>query len=99
MLTNLVSGCLAVAMVATVVFGVVAIRTRWMLPWLRRSTFRPVLWGYASLAGGAGMGLWAVGMRSDRADAEVFALAGVLLLVTNAVLSYLATRPGRVPTP
>ncbi|UUU24714.1 hypothetical protein [Streptomyces sp. DSM 40750] len=97
MLTNIVIGCLAAAMAATAVLGAIAIRTRWMVPWLRRSTLRPVLWGYASLAGSAGMGLWSFGMMADRAD--VYGLAGLILLITNAVLSFLATRPGRVTTP
>ncbi|WP_158711354.1 hypothetical protein [Streptomyces sp. NRRL S-1824] len=29
--------------------GIVAIRTGWVLPWLRAKVFRPRLWGYASL--------------------------------------------------
>ncbi|MFE7840999.1 hypothetical protein ACFU53_34565 [Streptomyces sp. NPDC057474] len=97
MLTNIGIGCLAAVMVATVVFGVVAIRTGWMLPWLRRRTLRPVLWGYATLAGSAGLCLWCVGMTAERAD--VFGLAGLVLIATNTVLSYLATRPGPVTTP
>ncbi len=98
MLTNIGIGCLAAAVVATVVFGVAAIRTGWLLPWLRRGTLRPVLWGYATLAGGAGLCLWCVGMAAAE-RAEVFGIAGLLLIVTNTVLSYLATRPGRVITP
>ncbi|UUU31122.1 hypothetical protein JIX56_15070 [Streptomyces sp. CA-210063] len=97
MLTNIGIGCLAATMVVTAVLGVAAIRTGWMVPWLRRSTLRPALWGYASLAGGAGLGLWSYGMTTYRADA--YGLAGLALLITNAVLSFLATRPGRVTTP
>ncbi|WP_371577165.1 hypothetical protein [Streptomyces sp. NBC_01314] len=96
MLTTVGIGFLAAAMVATTVFGVVAIRTEWMLPWLRRSTPRPVLWGCATLSGSAGLGLWCVAMATERAD--VFGL-GLILIVTHTVLSYLATRPGRVTTP
>lgn len=96
MLTNIGIGILATVMVVTAVFGVAAIRTGWMLPWLRRSTLRPVLWGWATLVGSAGSCLWCVGMATERAD--VFGLGGVALLATNTVLSFLATRPGRVTT-
>ncbi|MFF6786036.1 hypothetical protein [Streptomyces sp. NPDC012510] len=92
MLTNIGIGLLAAAMVATTVFGVAAIRTGWMLPWLRRTTFRPVLWGWATLAGSAGLCLWCVGVATDRAGA--FGLGGLALILTNTVLSFLATRPG-----
>ncbi|MGW0840725.1 hypothetical protein ACWD26_11270 [Streptomyces sp. NPDC002787] len=97
MLTNIGIGCLAAVVVATAVFGVAAIRTGWLLPWLRRSTLRPALWGWATIVGGAGLCLWCVGMTNDRAD--VFGPAGLVLIVTNMVLSFLATRPGRVTTP
>ncbi|MBP5891227.1 hypothetical protein ACSCB1_16425 [Streptomyces europaeiscabiei] len=97
MLATVGIGFLAAAMVATTVFGVVAIRTQWMLPWLRRSTLRPVLWGWATLSGSAGLGLWCVAVATERVDA--FGLAGLILIVTDTVLSYLATRPGRVTTP
>ncbi|MFE7760331.1 hypothetical protein [Streptomyces sp. NPDC057438] len=96
MLTTIGIGALVAAAVASAAFGVVAIRTQWLLPWLRRGTPRPVLWGWATLAGSAGLCLWCVGMTAGRA--EVFGLAGLTLVIVNAALSYLATRPARATT-
>ncbi|MFI5634668.1 hypothetical protein ACIA8E_36035 [Streptomyces sp. NPDC051664] len=39
----------AVMSTLATVEGIAAIRTGWVLPWLRNKVFRPRLWGYASL--------------------------------------------------
>ncbi|MGW5276639.1 hypothetical protein ACWEQP_29645 [Streptomyces sp. NPDC004044] len=39
----------AVMSTLAVVEGIAAIRTGWVVPWLRNKVFRPRLWGYASL--------------------------------------------------
>ncbi|TQE25063.1 hypothetical protein [Streptomyces ipomoeae] len=85
----------AVVVFTVVVFAVIAIRTEWILPWLRRSTLRPRLWGYSALFGGAGLGLWCFAHAIHRP--ALFSAAAVGLFVVSTGLSFRATRPGRVP--
>lgn len=80
-------------------FGVIAIRTGWMLPWPRAKTPRPRLWGYSSLLGVVGMCGIYFGYRVD--ELVLFAVA-VFAFTGSGVPNLLADRPGgvrRAPPP
>ncbi|GHE32889.1 hypothetical protein [Streptomyces capitiformicae] len=91
---NIVTGFLATVSLVVVVFAVIAIRTAWLLPWLRRSTLRPRMWGYATLVGGVALALFSYAFATERSSA--IGAAAVVLFLVSSVLSFLATRPGRV---
>ena len=48
-------GTVALMAGAGVVCGGVAVRTDWLLPWLRRRTVRPKMWGYGAMLAGTGL--------------------------------------------
>ncbi|WP_234046406.1 hypothetical protein [Streptomyces adelaidensis] len=87
-------GIAGALIVASTVCAVIAIRTGWMPPWLRR-TLRPRLWGYSTLIGNAGICLWLFAFRADGMSTPAALAAGVLF-AANMAISPLANRPGRV---
>ncbi|NEC87550.1 hypothetical protein [Streptomyces sp. SID12501] len=77
--------------------GGVAVRTGWLLPWLRRRTLRPELWGYGAMLGSAGLLLqMAYGAVDELDNSQTIGTAvfvtSVLLLVAGAWFQLLATR-------
>ncbi|MEU6219573.1 hypothetical protein ABZ845_18940 [Streptomyces sp. NPDC047022] len=85
-----------VAMVLYAVSGVVAITTNRMVAWQRRAVLRPRLWGGGALALAGGLGLVrCAGSVRDLTAADVLFPAGLLLLLTGALLQILGRRPGR----
>ncbi|MGW0709067.1 hypothetical protein ACWD4G_24470 [Streptomyces sp. NPDC002643] len=82
----------AVTVVVTT-FAVLAIRTGWLLPWLRAKTLRPHLWGCSSLLGAVGM---CVMYASYRVDEPTLLTVAVFAFLGSWYLSLLADRPGRV---
>lgn len=90
---NVVIGFLATVSLVVVVFAVIAIRTGWLLPWLRRSTLRPCLWAYATLVGAVALDLFCYAWAGEGSYA--IGAAAIVLCLVSSVLSFLATRPGR----
>ena len=79
-------------------FGVLAIATGRMPPWLRRRTLRPRLWGYGTVCSSAGPALWAVSFMVITSDIafSVLALVGLVLMLGGVVLQMFAERPDPV---
>jgi hypothetical protein len=89
---------IAVIAVYSVVTGVAALRTGWMMPWARRRILRPRLWGYAHLlASVCCLVQLTVGVFLKGSDAEfTFSYpAGVLMSIGFPWLIWAARRPGR----
>jgi len=82
----------------TVVAGISAIATGWVVPWMRGRIVRPRLWGCGALLTTAGMALFQYGseVRGMTTVDVVFGCA-MVVFVTGCVLQYLGQRPGRVP--
>ncbi|GAA3823168.1 hypothetical protein ACFS5L_26825 [Streptomyces phyllanthi] len=88
------TGVLMALWVLAAVPAVAAIRTGWLLPWLRRRTHRPRMWGYATLLGNTGACLVLYGFVVDgRFASDLLFGAGILLVVTGAVLEFRTSRP------
>ncbi|MGW3646633.1 hypothetical protein [Streptomyces sp. NPDC000878] len=81
-----------------VVCGAVAVATGWLLPWLRRRTLRPALWGYGTVLFAAGLFLSMSYGALDVFDGSsalidaAFA-SSVLLIGAGGYLQLLSTRP------
>ncbi|MEW2117960.1 hypothetical protein AB0945_22790 [Streptomyces sp. NPDC005474] len=81
-----------------VVLGVVAVRTGWLLPWLRRSRIqRPALWGYGAMLTGTGVFLLTAGDSSDAFHStpvlqEALWFTGVPLIVAGGWFQLLSAR-------
>jgi hypothetical protein len=86
----------AAVSVLAAVGGVAAIRTGWVLPWLRRRTFRPWLWGYGALLMSTNLALQLVGwaILSPHSQFLVGSAGFVLLLVALGLL-LASQQPGR----
>ena len=81
-----------------VVCGVVAVATGWLLPWLRRRTLRPAMWGYGTVLFGGGMllnmlyGAFGV-FDGSSALVDVPFILGMLMIVAGGYLQVLSKRP------
>jgi hypothetical protein len=77
-------------------FGVVAIvGGGWMLPWLRRRTRRPRLWGFGAVCSSAGLPVCYLSFNVwSGSEIALFAsaVAGMALMFTGSVLVTLAGR-------
>ncbi|UIX31032.1 hypothetical protein [Streptomyces sp. GQFP] len=81
-----------------VVCGVVAVATGWLLPWLRRRTLRPALWGYGTVLFAAGLLLSMSYGAFDVFDGspaliDAAFVSSVLMIGTGGYLQVLSTRP------
>ncbi|MGW7385695.1 hypothetical protein [Streptomyces sp. NPDC054794] len=94
-----VASALCVALLAAA--GTAAVATGWVAPWGRRRVLRPKLWGWGSLVGAVGVGVFlfvgpegggpSVGVRG------VVAWCGWGLFMVGLLVQFLAQRPGRTP--
>ncbi|MFF3372696.1 hypothetical protein ACFYXF_07025 [Streptomyces sp. NPDC002680] len=79
------------------VCGAVAVRTYWLLPWLRSRTVRPEMWGYGAMLSSAGLllqmtyGPVTVFHNSETVDSAAF-ITGMLLMIAGAWFQLLASR-------
>ncbi|MCW2902281.1 MAG: hypothetical protein JWO67_4546 [Streptosporangiaceae bacterium] len=86
----------AVVSVLGAVGGVAAIRTGWLPPWMGGKTFRPRLWGYATLLASANLAAQVVGwaIADPRSKLLIISAGSVSLLVTFGLL-LASQQPGR----
>ncbi|MEV5011525.1 hypothetical protein AB0K74_12960 [Streptomyces sp. NPDC056159] len=96
MLEYLLLSVAGVLVAGSAVLAVVAIRTGWVLPWLRRRMFRPRLWGYGTLLGDAGLFVSFLTFRVLHSSliGEVVFFTAMALIISGGVLSFLSSRPG-----
>ncbi|WP_221348719.1 hypothetical protein [Streptomyces beigongshangae] len=95
MLRQVATGAVGVLAVCSAVGAAAAIRSGWTVPWLRRRTYRPRLWGYGALTGDTGLGLFVCSWWVDAAawTHTLLSLAGVTLMIVGGYVSFLASRP------
>ncbi|MEH0418783.1 hypothetical protein [Streptomyces sp. B21-083] len=91
-------GTAGLLMAGLVVIGAVAVRTAWLLPWLRYRTVRPELWGYGSMSFGTGMFLlmsWGAldAFGGTRVLHGAMGIIGVLMMTAGAYLQSRSARP------
>ncbi|MFJ8605136.1 hypothetical protein ACIREM_41810 [Streptomyces shenzhenensis] len=98
MLEYLLLGVVGVFVASSAVLAVVAIRTGWVLPWLRGSMVRPWLWGYGTLLSDAGLFVGFLAFRALHlpSSGELMALVAMALFAAGGFLSFLSNRPARV---
>ncbi|WP_405821772.1 hypothetical protein OG241_37130 [Streptomyces sp. NBC_01390] len=77
--------------------GAMAVRSGWLLPWLRRRTLRPELWGYGAMSFGTGMFLLMSWGELNVLDGlphlgGAVAVTGLLLMAAGAYFQLLSAR-------
>ncbi|WP_329271384.1 hypothetical protein [Streptomyces sp. NBC_01451] len=77
--------------------GVMAVATGWLLPWLRRRTLRPALWGYGTVLFSGGvllsMSYGTFGVFDDSpALVDAAFVATMVMIVAGGYLQMLSTR-------
>ncbi|MGW4162471.1 hypothetical protein [Streptomyces sp. NPDC004788] len=86
----------AVVGIAAAICGTAALRTGWILPWLRSQVVRPKLYGFSQLLMGAGLLIQAGSALADDPGDRVavsgpatgILLAGVVLLFTSQLTRF-----------
>lgn len=91
-----VAAWLAVALLAA--GGIASIVADWV-PWpARRRVLRPRLWGYGTLLGALGVGLFLFLGPLDDSGFGVLPIAGWCLFLAGSIVQLFAQRPGRDAT-
>jgi hypothetical protein len=86
----------ALMSVLGVVGGLAAIRTGWVLPWLRRRTLRPRLWGYGVLLMSVFLAAQVVAGAVAGPHSQPLAIgAGLVLMLIGLGLMRASQQPGR----
>jgi hypothetical protein len=86
----------ALVSVLGAVSGVAAIRTGWVLPWLRRRTLRPRLWGYGVLLMSVFLAAQVVDGAVAGPHSQLLVIGGGLVLfLTGSGLMLASQQPGR----
>ncbi|MGW3666607.1 hypothetical protein [Streptomyces sp. NPDC005141] len=94
-------GFAALIVTAQAGFGIAALATDWVPPWVGRRVLRPKLWGGGALAGAVGMSLFLFlgPFHGPDADLTPYAMSGIALFVVSLVFQALGQRPGREAVP
>ncbi|NEA67858.1 hypothetical protein [Streptomyces sp. SID12488] len=90
-------GTAALLLGSQAVSGAVAAGTGWLLPWLRKRTLRPALWGYGTMLFSLGLLLMMSCGATDVFDGysalvDVAAIISALMIAAGGYLQVLSTR-------